>query len=410
VPNKVDLPGLVQQISNANQLVHRGNITPLATLSNLSSTFGSNPQSLASQALSNQMQSNDVNQNIGDPSTFPVVFVSEGGDAMVLMSIEGITCAHCIKIVETVLKGCDGTKSPINGLLDATADQALKFLILRIDATVHAKRITYEAARNLSMVGYTTKTLEINLLELKKDSSTIDTQMISTAFEVVGSADPSKIFDWERICRCSPLAVEKEVCPRHNQMNQSILTSFDKRKEQTMLFMNNCASNENTNNAVTMPAPAEQPQPSSNTGGGERMSLFRRNSRLRQSVTSEAGFGRAMSGLSALSIDWENMEDFDVNIDHSSHINNTNLSEPIAKKTYTPETKNEEDNVTPAVVNGMQSGCAMIHDKAAGAQDNILRSFPKRPSILRKPNPVETSSAVENGASGNSNSSVSFKT
>ena len=40
------------------------------------------------------------------------------------------------------------------------------------------------------------------------------------------------------------------------------------------------------------------------------------------SMTSEATYGRAMSGLSALSIDWENMEDFDVNIDHSSHINN----------------------------------------------------------------------------------------
>lgn len=35
---------------------------------------------------------------------------------------------------------------------------------------------------------------------------------------------------------------------------------------------------------------------------------------------SEATFGRAMSGLSALSIDWENMEDFDVNVDHSAHI------------------------------------------------------------------------------------------
>ena len=40
------------------------------------------------------------------------------------------------------------------------------------------------------------------------------------------------------------------------------------------------------------------------------------------SVASEATFGRAMSGLSALSIDWENMEDFDVNVDHSAHINN----------------------------------------------------------------------------------------
>lgn len=47
------------------------------------------------------------------------------------------------------------------------------------------------------------------------------------------------------------------------------------------------------------------------------------------SITSETTFGRAMSGLSALSIDWENMEDFDVNVDHSAHINNgNNLSYP----------------------------------------------------------------------------------
>merc|ERR1712157_156435 len=135
--------------------------------------------------------------------------------------------------------------------------------------------------------------------------------------------------------------------------------------------------NENSNNnAVTMPSPsADQQQqqiqqPSSNvTGSGNsiegRMSLFRRNSRLRQSMTSEGGFGRAMSGLSALSIDWENMEDFDVNIDHSSHINNTNLSEPITKKNYSPANENiktEEDNTTSSnnAANGMQSGCAMV--------------------------------------------------
>lgn len=40
------------------------------------------------------------------------------------------------------------------------------------------------------------------------------------------------------------------------------------------------------------------------------------------SMTSETTFGRAMSGLSALAIDWENLEDFDVNVDHSAHINN----------------------------------------------------------------------------------------
>jgi hypothetical protein len=45
------------------------------------------------------------------------------------------------------------------------------------------------------------------------------------------------------------------------------------------------------------------------------------------SFASRRSYGRAMSGLSALSIDWENMEDFDVNVDHSAHINN-NMNPP----------------------------------------------------------------------------------
>lgn len=48
-------------------------------------------------------------------------------------------------------------------------------------------------------------------------------------------------------------------------------------------------------------------------GGGRAMSM------------GEASYGRAMSGLSALSIDWENMDDFDINVDHSAHINNNSM-------------------------------------------------------------------------------------
>ena len=44
------------------------------------------------------------------------------------------------------------------------------------------------------------------------------------------------------------------------------------------------------------------------------------------SINSETTFGRAMSGLSALSIDWENLEDFDLEVDHSAHINNQGAS------------------------------------------------------------------------------------
>ena len=60
--------------------------------------------------------------------------------------------------------------------------------------------------------------------------------------------------------------------------------------------------------------------------GNHRMSLMGQMSQNpRMSLMgqlSEVSYGRAMSGLSALSIDWENLEDFDVSVDHSDHINN----------------------------------------------------------------------------------------
>jgi len=59
----------------------------------------------------------------------------------------------------------------------------------------------------------------------------------------------------------------------------------------------------------------------------------------RMSLTSEATFGRAMSGLSALSIDWENMEDFDVNVDHSAHIKYDNGIDKV------PEVQEDTDGI-----------------------------------------------------------------
>jgi hypothetical protein len=62
-------------------------------------------------------------------------------------------------------------------------------------------------------------------------------------------------------------------------------------------------------------------------GGGLSMGLRgsigrASNSGRRSGRNSEATFGRAMSGLSALSIDWENLEDFDLDVDLSAHIQN----------------------------------------------------------------------------------------
>lgn len=76
------------------------------------------------------------------------------------------------------------------------------------------------------------------------------------------------------------------------------------------------------------PAPSIFAQPIQLDGGSSRQrernpSIISYGNGLRNmSLASDATFGRAMSGLSALSIDWENLEDFDLEVDHSAHINN----------------------------------------------------------------------------------------
>merc|ERR1719273_1116291 len=135
--------------------------------------------------------------------------------------------------------------------------------------------------KSLSMVGYTASTNDINVQEFKEKPTSLDTSMVCTAFEVVGSAYPMNIFDWSRMCTCSPLGVEKESCPRHNQMNSNILEFYDKRKEQILLFMSSCSSNDQGSGRVEK----SRADPTSSNALSQ---LLRRNSRLRQSITSEA--------------------------------------------------------------------------------------------------------------------------
>eukprot|EP00957_Ditylum_brightwellii_P010580 801113-Ditylum_brightwellii.AAC.1 len=59
------------------------------------------------------------------------------------MSVEGITCAHCVKIIETVQHGCNGNKSPINGLPNAAEDHVLNQVLIKIDQSSNAKRIAF---------------------------------------------------------------------------------------------------------------------------------------------------------------------------------------------------------------------------------------------------------------------------
>ena len=204
VPGKIDLPGIADAVSRKSaQLSHRGGGLPGAVPSSVPSSGSAGPITLESQA------------QYGDPSTTPVVYVNPNtGENMIAMTVDGITCAHCVKIVETVLRGCNGNKSPIDGLLDAAADRVLCSVLIKIEYPVHAKRIAFEAARNLAMVGYTAKAKSMNV---NCGGKTMDLASLSRAFEVVAaSADPGKLvtFDWNIRCTCPDNGVAREDCPR----------------------------------------------------------------------------------------------------------------------------------------------------------------------------------------------------
>ena len=209
VPGKPDLPAIVDAVNHqATQLAHSGGGAALRVTSGEPLPGSPIPSAVTSGTTSS-------NSNYGDPETLPVVFVGGNGDIMLSMSVDGITCAHCVKIVETVLKGCNGNKSPIDGLLDAAADRVLCSVLIKIDKTSNSKRIAFEAARNLAMVGYTAKAKEIpSAIERDGKKQSINIDQIFNAFDAVSRTDRKDIFDWSLPCSCPDNGVARDDCSR----------------------------------------------------------------------------------------------------------------------------------------------------------------------------------------------------
>ena len=204
MPGRVDIPGLVQQVSSAaTQLAHRGlgaAVPPPGVPS-----AGSDPS------------------RYGDVNVTPVVVcrpddagAGPGGRTAgdVLMTIEGITCAHCVKIVETVLRGCNGSRSPIDGLVDAAADRELNVVLIRIDDVRECRRIAFESARNLSMVGYKAEARSLDVTKLGSGAGTTLGDVYRLFERAVPAARDMKVFDWSRDCRCPDNNVLRQDCPR----------------------------------------------------------------------------------------------------------------------------------------------------------------------------------------------------
>ena len=374
LPDKIDIPGLVQQVSSAaTQFAHRG------------MNMGMKGPSL---------KNHEDPSKYGDPQVTPVVLVSTNQttgakDVQFYMTIEGITCAHCVKIIETVLKGCPGSCSPINGLLDAAADMNSSFVIIKIDNINNCRRIAWESARNLSMVGYiaTARSFVVpNGMSL--------TNAYSLMEQTIPSVAPMMVFRWDFKCECPDNNVARHNCSRlvfagsdlptlasativlsfdiysfrtrlrHSQFHKSqeVLEAYSKtemllsdpviyraaQEQQLAQHLgqeDEAAEQEDEYQSYQVPIQDNSPNGEGCANGDGKSGIPQLQQRGRQSIPrlsfsgiggpgrlfslggfSETTFARSMSGLSALSIDWENMDDFDINIDHSAGINNDIIS------------------------------------------------------------------------------------
>lgn len=197
IPGHLDLPELVKGVNHkALQMAHRGK-----------GSLSDDPLLPTSGSVSN---------TYGDSKTFPVVYYSGNGDCQIALTVNGIICAHCVKIVETVLKGCSGPKSPIDGLIDAIADQELNGLVIKIDKAINAKRIAYECARNLALVGYKAVAIDMPVLgpSTKQNVTSEDLSFLIKLFEKFRAPNFPTIFNWAIACTCPDGGVYKSNCSR----------------------------------------------------------------------------------------------------------------------------------------------------------------------------------------------------
>jgi copper chaperone CopZ len=202
IPGKIDLPGIVDAVKrHANTLAHRGGMAVKTSRAG-GVTDPRNPVALKETKEA----------SYGDPNTMPIIFQTNKNANLIIMDVGGITCAHCVKIVETVLKGCQGGKSPIAGLLDAAADRAVSCVVVAIDHPSNAKRIAFESARNLKLVGYTARVKEVSIPATSDASAQ---EALYNSVVRMAKAYPFDVFQFSAPCSCPDSGVFRDNCQRY---------------------------------------------------------------------------------------------------------------------------------------------------------------------------------------------------
>ena len=152
------------------------------------------------------------------------------------MKINGIVSSHCVRMIETVLKGINNSdsvsdsdvgserssgraidmsmsQSSILGLLDIVIDKDLSAAVVKISQVVSAQRIVNEMKELLNLIGYDieVKVIDIDdvlaMMQSKYAHNVYDSkqiaEMIITAFEtLVQQRSSVPTIDWKTMCTC----------------------------------------------------------------------------------------------------------------------------------------------------------------------------------------------------------------
>jgi hypothetical protein len=204
--------GLAIQMKQKKMLLSKqGTVTPteITPKNSIDALGDSIPENVKLHGIDDDNKAE--NKSNVDSYCIPIVYESSSGELHILLQVEGITSAHCARILETVLLGCNGRGTPIMefGLQDVAADENLATVIIKIDRMENAQRIAFESCRNFSMVGYEAKPKALN-----KTSDKVDPEAAFKVFSWVAMSDPVNFFNWNTQCTCPDCGIFRNGCER----------------------------------------------------------------------------------------------------------------------------------------------------------------------------------------------------
>jgi len=232
---------------------------------------GISPLMESLQNVSQQADAKDLESFCASTSTpgddheeAPIVTMDSAGNYHFVVSIFGMVDGHCVKIVETVIRGT-GVRSPIDGVLSVCArrtgdcgDGSDGAVLVRLEQSADPRDVGAACVQNLAMVGYRGEVIRMpfprdiidscasagslavaaNVVTARAGESfskgpITGLKLLIAALDVAReNSQANSGFDWNLSCTCyKGVPEDNSACPKHSQLKDRIVDEFRIRKE-----------------------------------------------------------------------------------------------------------------------------------------------------------------------------------